>query len=134
MPNWRAQVWQKLVRTSGFACQNDILNRYHSNGAGYPVTNARTSADSENDMKRGVHVLSLLALFTVGCNSVSIRQPLGDDDPAAYKSLAGTWANEDGQVIESHLSKRGQLFAAAIDWDDTTDKFKVQTLGVRATK
>jgi hypothetical protein len=85
-------------------------------------------------MKRGVHVLCFLTLFSSGCHSVSIRQPLGDDDPTAYKSLAGTWTNNDGQVIKTHLSKRGQLFVAALKWDDATDKFKAETFNVRATK
>jgi hypothetical protein len=78
--------------------------------------------------------ICLLSVVAIGCHSVSIRQPLGDDDQTAYKSLAGTWTNDDGKVIEAHLSKRGQLFAGGLEWDDATDKFKAETLNVRATK
>jgi hypothetical protein len=85
-------------------------------------------------MKQISFLICLLALATTGCHTVSLRQPLGDDDPTAYKSLAGTWASGDGKIIEAHLSKRGQLFVGGLEWDDATEKFKAETLNLRATK
>jgi hypothetical protein len=85
-------------------------------------------------MKHGVHVLCLLALSTFGCHTVYIREPLGDEDPTVYKSLAGAWTNDDRQVIQVHVSKRGQLFAGSVEWDDATEKFKSETVNICATK
>ena len=91
-------------------------------------------ADCGTDVKQISLLICLLALVTTGCHSVSIRQPLGDDDPTAYKSFTGIWTNDDRKVIEAHLSKRGQLYVGGLEWDDATEKFKAETLNVRATK
>jgi hypothetical protein len=90
--------------------------------------------DCEANMKQIIFLICLLAPVTTGCHSVTIRKPLGEDDPTAHKSLIGTWTNDDGGVIEAHVSKRGQLFVGGLEWDDATDKFKAETLNVRATK
>jgi hypothetical protein len=85
-------------------------------------------------MKPILFLLCILASLPSGCHSVSVRQPLGDDDPTVYKTLAGTWTNDDGEVVEAHLSKRGQLFIGGLEWDEATEKFKAETINVRATK
>src|SRR5205085_2418204 len=42
--------------------------------------------------------------------------------------------NDDRQVIEAHVSKRGQLFVGSLEWDDATEKFTAATVNIRATK
>src|SRR4051812_29409777 len=76
----------------------------------------------------------LAAPLLVGCNTVTIRQPLGDRDLNAYKSLQGVWATDDGGILEARISDLGQLFVGGLEWDEANDKFKAQTLNVRATK
>ncbi len=73
-------------------------------------------------------------LILVGCDSVTIQQPLGEIAPNASKALEGTWIGEDGQIIEARVSKLGELFVGGLDWDEAKDQFKAETANVRATQ
>jgi hypothetical protein len=85
-------------------------------------------------MKTYLLVLPFMALLTIGCNTVTIRQPLGDRDPNAYKLLQGIWMTDEGEIIEARVSDLGQLFVGNLEWDEAKDKFKTETLNVRATR
>lgn len=76
----------------------------------------------------------LAILFTVGCKGVTIQQPLGENEPAALKKLVGTWVNDDDKILETRLSKSGELFLGALSWDEAKHEFKTETLNIRATK
>src|SRR6185295_20188541 len=73
-------------------------------------------------------------LASLGCNTVTVLQPLGEEDPTAYKALEGTWINDDGKMLQTHLSTLGQFAVGSLEWDEAKDQFKAETLHVRATR
>jgi hypothetical protein len=86
-------------------------------------------------MKMPTLIIFQIVMFAiVGCNSVTIKEPLGERTPNAPETLKGIWASEDGKVIEACVSKRGELFAGAFDWNEAKNKFEAETLKVLPTR
>jgi len=66
--------------------------------------------------------IGLLAL--VGCDRVIIDAPFGEPlDRGQAAQFDGKWGDDEGNVVEFHLTREGKLIAGTIAWDDDAQQF-----------
>jgi hypothetical protein len=80
-------------------------------------------------------LLLVAAICSLGCSTVTVKQPLGDKLSAAeLKSLEGVWVDPDARAVEVHALPDGKLAWAGLSWDDKEQQFKIETARVVITR
>ena len=82
-------------------------------------------------------ILGCLVVLSIasGCNTVTVREPIGVLAPITdRKALEGAWVNDEGESVQVHLSKSGELSVGSLSWDDEGNRFQAETESIVATK
>jgi hypothetical protein len=75
------------------------------------------------------------AVFSSGCSTVTVKQPLGEKLSAAeLKALEGTWVDQEGRAAEVHALSNGELAWAGVSWDENEQQFKMETARILITR
>lgn len=92
--------------------------------------NDRRSA-KRRPMTQHTCTVAALILFAVGCDTVSIDAPIGAPvTPAERESVTGRWIDEESTITEVRQTKRGQLVAGSLHWDEENSRFVVENISV----
>jgi hypothetical protein len=68
-------------------------------------------------------VMSVLAI--IGCDAVIIDSPIGEKlQQADITKLMGRWTDEAQNIIELHLSDRGDVIFGVLSWNDQKQRFE----------
>jgi len=79
-----------------------------------------------------VPLLALALLYSAGCSSVMIEEPLpGNPEPFDQRSFEGTWLF-DGNVVELKFGSNGTAKIAGLEWKD--DQFQLWQQELIVTK
>jgi len=73
----------------------------------------------------------LVILFAVGCdfNWVTVSARIGSKVEASkLKDVVGRWCDQENGIMELRVSRKGELVAGNMSWDEQSDKFASESV------